>query len=246
MRSDLFVRGEFTGQAGGGGDEALGVGLAGMLADFEHRAELDQAAAFHDGHAVAKVAHQRHGMRDEQVGHAVAALQVAQEVDDLGADADIECTDRFVEGQERGFERDGAGDINALALAARELVGEAGEDVGLESYFAHQFREARADVIFAEAALDGEGFGDDFADAHSGVEGGEGVLEDHLHAPAELAQVAAAGGEDICAIEQHGAGGGFDQAQQHAGYGGFAGAGFADQAERFAGIDVEGDVIDYG
>jgi hypothetical protein len=82
------------GELRGGGDEFLGVRLAGMFADIEHIADLDQAALLHDGDAVAEVAHERHGVRDEEAGEVVGALQVAEQVDDLGADRDVEGADR--------------------------------------------------------------------------------------------------------------------------------------------------------
>ena len=65
-------------------------------------------------------------MRDEQVGQAEVALQLRQQVDDLRADADVERGDRFVANDELWPERKGAGDADALALSAGELVGIAG------------------------------------------------------------------------------------------------------------------------
>jgi hypothetical protein len=40
------------------------------------------------------------------------------------------------------------------------------------------------------------------------------------------------------------AAGGFDEAEEEAGQGAFAGAGFAYQAEGFAAVEVEGDVVE--
>jgi hypothetical protein len=55
--------------------------------------------------------------------------------------------------------------------------------------------------------------------------------------------------EEVFACESDAAGdlgGGWKQAQEGEGGGGFAGAGFADEAERLAGGDGEGDAIDGG
>ncbi len=92
--------------------------------------------------------------------------------------------------------------------------------------------------------MDGEGLGEDVADGHARIERGVGILEDDLHAAAEGAHGGGGGGRQRVAFEEDFAGGGFDEAEQHAGDGALAGAGFADQAEGFAGCDGEGDVVD--
>ena len=51
---------------------------------------------------------------------------------------------------------------------------------------------------------------------------------------------------DGVAVEGDGAGGGFDEAEDDAGDGALAGAGFADEAEGFAALDGERDAIDDG
>jgi hypothetical protein len=50
-------------------------------------------------------------------------LEVGEQVEDLGLDRDVESAYRFVEDEEVGFECEGAGDTDALALPAGELVG---------------------------------------------------------------------------------------------------------------------------
>ena len=65
-------------------------------------------------------------MRDEEVGEGEFALEIAEEVDDLRADADVEGGDGLVEDEEFGAKGEGAGDVDALALAAGEFVGIAG------------------------------------------------------------------------------------------------------------------------
>ena len=62
----------------------------GALAECLCFAFFDDTAALHDDDSVREIADQRHGMGDEEVGHAVLALQRAQQVHDLRADADIE------------------------------------------------------------------------------------------------------------------------------------------------------------
>ena len=61
---------------------------------------------------------------DEEVGQAKPRLQIAQQVEDLGADRDIERGDRLVQHHQPGREDQRTGDGDALALAAREFVRE--------------------------------------------------------------------------------------------------------------------------
>ena len=99
------------------------------------RAEFDELAAVEDGDAVAEIADERHGVGDEEIGESVGSLEVAEEVDDLRADRDIEGADGLVEDEKAGAEGEGAGDVDALALASGELVREAREGGGVEADF---------------------------------------------------------------------------------------------------------------
>ena len=62
---------------------------------------------------------------DEEVGEAEVGLEVGEEVEDLGLDGDVEGGDGFVADDELGAQGQGAGDADALALAAGEFGGEA-------------------------------------------------------------------------------------------------------------------------
>jgi serine kinase of HPr protein (carbohydrate metabolism regulator) len=68
------------------------------------------------------VLHHGEVVGDEQIGKAEAALQVLQQVDDLRLDRDVEGGDRLVAHDQVGIDRQRAGDADALALAAGELV----------------------------------------------------------------------------------------------------------------------------
>ena len=63
----------------------------------------------------------------------MARLKIAQKVHDLGLDRHIERTGRFVEDDQPGFEHKGAGDGDALALAARKLMGVALRRIRVEA-----------------------------------------------------------------------------------------------------------------
>ena len=85
---------------------------------------------------------------------------------------------------------------------------------------------------------------DDVANGHAGIEAADGVLENDLHLPAQAAQRLALVGEEVLALVADLAGGGGNQAEDRSADGGFAAAGFADEAERFTRLDVEGDAVD--
>lgn len=205
-----------------------------------------------DGDAMAEVSDQRHGVRDEEIGKTVALLEVAEQVDDLCADGDIECADGLVEDEEFGAEGDGAGDVDALALASGELVGIAAEGGGVEADLGQELVEARLEALWGRFAMDGEGLGEDLVDRHAWIEGGIGVLKDDGEAAAETAHLAGFQLQEIVdagigvarVVEEDAAAGGLDEAEQEAGDGALAGAGLAYQAEGFAAHDVEGDAVD--
>lgn len=214
-----------------------------MVAEGDGFPCLHDGALLHDQDAVAEVANQRHGMGDEQIREAVGALEVAEQVDDLCADGDIERADRLVENEEFRFEGEGAGDVDALTLASGEFVRKARKGGIVEADLGEQIAEARAVTRFV---VDGEGLGEDLADGHAGVERGVGVLKDDLHAAAEGAEMAGGGVGNVGAVEVDRAAGGLDEAKHHAGDGAFAAAGFADDAEGLSAMDGEADVLDDG
>ena len=94
-------------------------------------------------------------VRDEEIGEAVALLQVAQQVDDLRTDGDIERADGFVQHEKFGAERNGARDVDALALAAGELVGITAERGGIKADLSEKFveRASRLELRFPAAAV---------------------------------------------------------------------------------------------
>ena len=84
------------GELWGRGEELLGVGVGRVVADFAPGAGLYDAAALHDRYVVAEVADERHRVGDEEAGEVVACLEVAEEIDDLGCDGDVEGGDGLV------------------------------------------------------------------------------------------------------------------------------------------------------
>ena len=84
--------------------------------------ELDDLAEVHHGDAVGDVADDGEVVRDEEVGQPEVALQLDEQVQDLGLDRDVERRDGSSATISFGCSDERARDADALALAAGELV----------------------------------------------------------------------------------------------------------------------------
>ena len=92
------------------------------------------------------------------------ALELAQQVEDLCLDRDVERRHRLVGDQQLGLERDRAGDADPLALAAGELVRIAVVVLGVEPDAIHQLLDAALALAVARVQpVDDERVGDDRA-----------------------------------------------------------------------------------
>ena len=101
---------------------ALGIRLA-RLAEYPGRGSpFHDRPVSHHQHLVAHRPDDPQIVADEEVGEAVAGLERAEEGHDLGLHGDVEGRGRLVEHDEARLEDDGAGDGDALALPAGELV----------------------------------------------------------------------------------------------------------------------------
>ena len=102
--------------------ERLGVGVLRAPVHLVGRTLLDDPPEVHHRDPVAHVAHEREVVRDEEVREPELLLEVAQQVDDIGLDRDVEAAHRLVEHEELGRQRERAGDRHPLELTARELA----------------------------------------------------------------------------------------------------------------------------
>src|SRR5205807_8417580 len=79
---------------------------------------------------------------DEEIGKSEAVLKVGQQVQDLGADRDVERRGRLVEDNELGFRGDGACDSYTLLLPRAELVRILAKGPGPEADHVEHFDDA--------------------------------------------------------------------------------------------------------
>jgi hypothetical protein len=100
--------------------------------------DLDDAAGIHDRDAMRDMAHDRKIVGNEQIGEAEPALQVRKQVDDLGADRNVESGHRLVGDDEFGRHGQRTGDADALPLPAGECVRIALQGIGRQTDQLHE------------------------------------------------------------------------------------------------------------
>ena len=216
---DVFDADEFGDvRVGGSGEEALGrSGLADGAGD-EDDDFVGEAEGF-----VAVVG-------DEEGGDAGLAGDAGKVFDEGGTGGWIECGEGFVEEEEFGLDGEGAGQADALGLAAGEFAGVAiGEGADAETI---EPVGGGVAPLGAGDAVEAEGGFDIFDDG--GVEE-EGLLEGGGHA--------AAGGEGVLshgdAVDSEVTAGWLDEELEGAKQRAFAGAVGTDDGGDFAGSDIE-------
>jgi hypothetical protein len=216
-----------------------------LLAHLGGGSHLDDAPEVHDGHAVAQVRDGAEVVRDEEQAHRELLLQLLEQVQDLRLDRDIEGAQELVAHDEVGLYGEGAGDADALALAARELVRVAAHHVGAEAHL----REDVGDHHVGLAAVssepeDGDALADDLAHGHVRVQRRVRILKDDLHAAAERAELLLGHLRDFPAVEEDAPRGGLDEAEDRAAERALSAARLAHEAERLAAADVERGAVD--
>ncbi len=179
---------------------------------------------------------------DDDDGGAAVAGDLAEEFHDLAAALAVEGGGGFVGEEEAGLVGEGAGDGDALLLAAVEGVGEVAGAVA-DAEVIEEFGGAAAGWAWGDV-VDFEGDGDVF---EGGEEGDEvGLLEDEAEVltavGAEVDEGALAVEDPLSAEGEAAGGGGVDEADGGE-EGGFAGAAGAEEGDDFARGEAEGDVV---
>ena len=206
-------------------------------------ADLGHLAQVHHHHPVADVVHHAQVVADEDIGQAKLALQIGQQVQHLGFHRFVERRDGLVQNHHARLQGQRAGNIDALALAARELMRVAlGKAGWRQAHPVHQMVGA-GDRLFARYPMHLRAKGDRVLDRQARVERGIAVLEHHLHLAAKLleAQVARA---HRAAVKHQLAGGRVHQMHQQACSGRFAATGLAHHAQGLALEHLEIHAID--
>lgn len=77
------------------------------------RTGFDDLTQIHHHDAVAEQAHHVQVMADEKVAHAKPLLEIFEQLQDHHLDRDVQRRGRFIQDQQVGFHRNGAGDADA-------------------------------------------------------------------------------------------------------------------------------------
>ena len=102
--------------------QAARVGVLRVAEQRPHRRLFDDAAGVHHGDAIRLLRDDAEVVGDEQQREAEARLQIAQQVEDLALDRDVERGRRLVGDEQLGLAGERRGDQRALAQAAGQLV----------------------------------------------------------------------------------------------------------------------------
>jgi hypothetical protein len=233
-------------------EQRLGVGHAHLGEERRRGRLLDDLAGVHHGDVVGAAGDHAEVVAHEHHGHVALAPLLVEQVEDLRLHRDVERGGGLVGEQQLGAARQGDGDDDALAHAARQLVRELTEPaLGLgDVHRAQQVDRRVAGRGPVEVGVDLERLDDLAPDAHHGVERRHRVLEDHRHL---RAPVRPQGGvvEPVDALTLEGdlarpLGGGRQQPHDRAGQHRLAAARLAHQPERAPAGERERHPVDRG
>ena len=221
--------------------QRLRVGVRRRAVDLLLGALLDHAAQVHDRDPVGQVTHDRQVVGDEEIGHAELVLQVLEQVDDLGLHGDVERGDRLVADDDLRLEGERAGDPDALALAAGELVRIPVHVVGVEADALQQLLGAlQPPLPGRDVGVHRPALGHDVADRHARVQRAVRVLEDDLDLAAVPLEGPAAHLGDVLTLVADRAAGRLLQRDQQLRDRRLAAAGLADHADRLTATQGRG------
>ena len=132
-------------------------------------------------------------------------LKLVEQVEHLRLDGQVQRGDRLVADDHVGVEGKRAGDPDALALPAGELLRVLVRRLRAETDEVDQFAHPRVAfaLVLVHALVASPRLGDDVARRHPCVQRGVGILEHHLHAAAEIQQLLATQAERVDAVEAH-------------------------------------------
>ncbi len=216
-----------------------------LLEDRMRRPRFDEPPAIHHADPVGDAVDHGEVVGDEQEGHAALLAQVHQQVEHLRLHGKIKRRDGLVGDHQLRFGDQGAGNGDALALAAGKLVRMALGVFGLQPDALQHVDDAV--LHLGPARLAGQHmqrFGDDTADPLARIERAKRVLEHHLEILALAHQFLRLQREEVIAVEQDVAGGRLVERHDEPRERRLAATALAHHAEDLAGIDGERHVVE--
>jgi hypothetical protein len=183
------------------GAQRLGVGVGGRLQQLPGRAALHDPAQVQHGGLLAQLAHDREVVRDEQIGQLPFGAQPRDQAEHARLRPHVQGAGRLVQHQQPRLHAERAGDRDALALPAGQLMRVPGREVPVQAHLGQQVPgspgrlPARHHTVGAQRLLDGG------TDPHPGIEAVVGVLEHDLRRATVVLQRPAAQGGEVSALE---------------------------------------------
>ncbi len=184
--ADRRQRAAAPGRVGQRLQQQPGVRMLGRGEEVGGLGHLDDLAGVHQRHPVGHVGDDGQVVGDEEQAHALLALQVLEQGQDLRLDRHVERRRRLVGDQEVGLGRERHGDHDALLLAAGEakrILVDAPGRLGNPDP-AEPFDRLGAGGRAAQLGVGLDRLDDLRADLHHRVEAGARLLEDHADAAA--------------------------------------------------------------
>ena len=231
---------------GNGGQEFLGVGVLRAVKDDISGSVFHDLAGIHHGDVIGEVANYREVVGNKDHGQIQFVAQFEEKIENLGLDGNVQSGYRFIREHQFRFGCEGAGDGNPLSLTTREFVGIFPHEAGVEADPFHDFSHFADQTVsgVAETPTLAECLGEGRVDGHAGIEGGVGILKDHLEVETPFLDGGGPQSAEILSLEENFAGGGRLELHDGAGEGGFAAAGLPDESQDLTLFDPEADPID--
>ncbi len=225
------------------GQEGDGVRVQRPCEEVGRVCQLDHLPEIHDRDPVGDVPDHGEIVCDEQVGQPEVLLQLDEQVEDLGLDRDVERRHRLVGDDQLRPQDERAGDPDALALPAAELVRVAAQGLRPEPDALERVDDSIGPLL-TRHSVDGQPLADDVFHPHPRVERADGVLEDDLHLAPGRTQVGPGRRHQVAAVELDRPLGRLDQPDQRPPERRLPAARLADQPERLAAADLDVDAVD--
>jgi hypothetical protein len=127
-------------------------------------------------------------MADEDIADPIAALQIAQQLDDLHLNRHIQRAGRLIQHHQFRPQDHRPGNGDTLTLPARKLMRIARHGPGIEPDLGHDLGHHRAPVAALVEPVHIQPLGNDLPDRHARRQAAERVLEDDLQIRAQVAQ----------------------------------------------------------
>ena len=171
---------------GNAGDQPARIGMGGIGEDLRGGAGLDHLARVHHHDARGDAGDDAEVVRDQHEPHGKFALQLGEQVEDLGLDGDVQRRRGLVGEDQRGRAHQRHGDHHALAQAAGELVRVLLEAAPRRRHAdaLQQIHRALARLPARDAIVPEQRFLELVADGVGRVERRHRLLEDHGRARA--------------------------------------------------------------